>query len=126
MSNLLLQKTPETSKSQEHQLLLEQRLDLRKNGESEKLHFEGETILKPITRTQKRSKIVEISRKFKQLMQKCNINTALNLLTNNMGLGILPLDQKTTSQLVLKNPQKSCLRGYLNQSTNSESPHGLI
>ena len=115
MSNLLLQKTPETSKSQEHQLLLEQRLDLRKNGEFEKLHFEGETILKPITRTQKRSKIVEISRKFKQLMQKCNINTALNLLTNNMGLGILPLDQKTTSQLVLKNPQKSCLRGYLNQ-----------
>ena len=110
MSNLLLQKTPETSKSQEHQLLLEQRLDLRKNSESEKLHFEGETILKPITRTQKRSKIVEISRKFKQLMQKCNINTALNLLTNNMGLGILPLDQKTTSQLVLKNPQNSCLR----------------
>ena len=43
-----------------------------------------------------------------------------------MGLGTLPLDQKTTSQLVLKNPQKSCLRGYLNQWTNNESPHSLI
>ena len=40
MSNLLLQKTPKASKSQQHQLLLEQRLDLRKNGEFEKLHFE--------------------------------------------------------------------------------------
>ena len=35
-------------------------------------------------------------------MQKGNINAALNLLTNNMGHGILPLDQKTVSQLVLK------------------------
>ena len=41
-------------------------------------------------------------------MQKGNISAALNLLTNKMGHGILPLDQKTISQLVLQHPQKSC------------------
>ena len=43
-------------------------------------------------------------------MQKGNINAALNnkLLTNSMGHGILLLDQKTISELVLKHPQKSC------------------
>ena len=40
-------------------------------------------------------------------MQKCNINTVLSLLTNNMGLGVLLLDQKTSSQLALKKSHKS-------------------
>ena len=43
----------------------------------------------------------------KQLMQKCNINTVLNLLRNNIGLGVLLLDQKTSSKLALKNSHKS-------------------
>ena len=41
-------------------------------------------------------------------MQKGNINAALNLLTNNIGHDILPLFQKTISELTLKHPQKSC------------------
>ena len=41
-------------------------------------------------------------------MQKDNINAALNLLTNSIGHDILPLCQKTISQLTLKRPQKSC------------------
>ena len=57
---------------------------------------------------QKPSTIAEVSGKFKQLMQKGEISAALNLLTNKMGHGILPLDLKTISQLVLKHPQKSC------------------
>ena len=40
-------------------------------------------------------------------MQKCNINTVLNLLRNNIGLGVLLLDQKTSSKLALKNSHKS-------------------
>ena len=39
-------------------------------------------------------------------MEKGNINAALNILTNNMSHGTLPLDQKTISQVVVK--QKSC------------------
>ena len=41
-------------------------------------------------------------------MQKDKIIRALILLTNNMGYDILPLDQKTIPQFVLKHPQKSC------------------
>ena len=41
-------------------------------------------------------------------MQKDNINTALNLLTNHTSHGVLSLDQRTISQLVLNHPQKNC------------------
>ena len=67
--------------------------------------MEGETIQKFLTNIQKASTIAETSRKFKRLMQKGNINAALNLLTKSHG--ILPLDQKTISQFVLKHLQKS-------------------
>ena len=97
MPNLLLQKPSKASKSKEHQLSLERRLDLWQNGEFEELPFEGETIQKLLTSVQRPSAIAEISRKFKRLMQKGNISAVLNLLTNNMGHGILPLDQKIIS-----------------------------
>ena len=70
-------------------------------------HFVG-LELKGLKSFQKPSTIAEILRTFKQLMQKGNISAALNLLTNNMDHDILPLDQKTISQLVLNHPQKSC------------------
>ena len=87
---------------------MERRLDLWQNGEIEELLFEGETIQKLLMSVKKPSTIADISRKFKQLMQKGDISAALNLLTKKMGHGILPLDQKTISQLVLKHPQKNC------------------
>ena len=65
------------------------------------LLFEGETIQKLIKMVQKSSTIAEISGKFKQLMKKDTIDTVLNLLTNNMGHGILLLDQKTKQFLDL-------------------------
>ena len=117
MPNLLLQKPSKTSKSKEHQLPLERRLDLWQNSELEELLFKGETIQKLLTSVQKPSTIAKISRKFKQLMQKGDISAALNLLTNKMGHGILPLDQKTISQLVLKHPQKSCAEDILINGT---------
>ena len=49
---------------------MEQHLDLWKKSEFEELLFEGETIQKLLTSVQKPSTIAEISRKFKQLMQK--------------------------------------------------------
>ena len=42
-------------------------------------------------------------------MQKGNISTPLNLVTNKMDHRIVTLDKKTISQFVLKHPQKSCL-----------------
>ena len=55
------------------------------DSEFEELLFEGETIQKLLTSVKKPKTIAEISRKSKQLMQKGNINAALNLLKNNMG-----------------------------------------
>ena len=108
MASLLLQKSSNIPKSNEHQLSSERHLDLWKNGKLEELLLEGKDIQKLIKILRKPSTIAEISRKFKRLMQNGNINAALNLLTNNMDLAILPSDQKTISQLVLKHRQKSC------------------
>ena len=57
MPNLLLQKPSKTSKSKEHQLSLERRLDVWQNREFEKLLFEGDTIQKLLTSVQKPSTI---------------------------------------------------------------------
>ena len=105
--NLLFPKLSKTSKSKEHQLSLEWHLDLQKNDEFKELFLEDESIQKLLKIVQKPSTIAEISTKFKQLMQKDKIIRALILLTNNMGYDILPLDQKTIPQFVLKHPQKS-------------------
>ena len=47
-------------------------------------------------------KIAKISLKFKNLMSKGNVNGALELLTNNMLSGILPLNKETLELLVQK------------------------
>ena len=55
------------------------------DSEFEELLFEDETIQKLLTSVKKPTTIAKISSKFKQLMQKGNINAALNLPKNNMG-----------------------------------------
>ena len=85
MSNLLLQKPSKNPKSKDYQLVLERRLELWRKGELEELYFEGETIQASLKTLQKPSLIAEILKKFKQYMTKGNINSALNLLTNNDG-----------------------------------------
>ena len=55
--------------------------------------------------TGERSKdIAKISVKFKELMQKGNVNGALKLLSNEMSNDILPLTEETLSQLEIKHP----------------------
>ena len=49
--------------------------------------------------------IVKISSKFKDLMQKGNVNGALKLLTNNMSNGILTLTDETLQLLHAKHPE---------------------
>ena len=44
MPNLLLQKPSKTSKSKDHQLALERRLELWHKGEFEELYFKSKTI----------------------------------------------------------------------------------
>ena len=49
--------------------------------------------------------IEKLSSKFKELMQKSNVNGVLRSLTNNMSNGILPLSDKTLQVLSLKHPE---------------------
>ena len=49
--------------------------------------------------------IERLSSKFKQLMQKSNVNGGLRLLTNNMSNGILPLSDETLQILSWKHPE---------------------
>ena len=103
--NLLLQKPSKNSKSKDHQLALERRLELWHKGEFEELYIEGKTIQASLKTTQNPSSIAEISKKFKQEMAKGNINSALKLLTNNMENRILPLNKDTLSKLIQKHPK---------------------
>ena len=94
MSNLLLQKPSKISKSKDHQLALEHRLERCRKGEFEELHFEGGTIQASLRIIQKSSSVAEISRKFKQHMAKGNINT------NNKENEVLPLNKDILSKLI--------------------------
>ena len=50
--------------------------------------------------------IAKMSLKFKNLMSKGNVNGALNLLTDNMHSGILPLNKETQELLVHSEPSE--------------------
>ena len=88
MSNFLLEKSSKNSKFKDHQLALERRLELWHKGKFEELYFGGETIQVSLKTIQNTSSIAEILKKFKKYMMKGNINSALNLLTNNMENGV--------------------------------------
>ena len=105
MPNLLLQKPSINSKSKDHQLALERRLELWHKGEFEELYIEGETIQASLKTIQNPSSIAETLEKIKQYMAKGNINSALKLLRNNMENGILPINKDTLSKLIQKHPK---------------------
>ena len=63
---------------------------------------EDETIQASLKPIQKPSLIAEILKMFKQYMAIGNILSALNLLTNNVENGVLPLNKDTLSKLIQK------------------------
>ena len=93
MPALLLQKQNKNSKAKEHVAALERRLELWENGYTIELLSEGESIQEMLLTGERPKNIAKISVKFKELMQKCNVNEALKLLTNQMSNGILPLTE---------------------------------
>ena len=97
MPNLLLQKPSKNSKSKDHQLALERHLELWHKGEFEELYFEDETIQACLKTTQYRRSLSN--------MAKGNIISAVNLLTNNMENGVLPLNKDTLSKFIQKYPK---------------------
>ena len=68
------------------------------------LLYEGLAIQERLRTLNTSMNIGKISSKFKQLMQKGNVNGALKLLTNNISNGIFSLTEATLQLLELKHP----------------------
>ena len=81
MQALLLQKPNKNSKAKDHVAALERRLE---NGNIIKLLNEEQSIQERLPTGETPKDIAKISVKFKELMQKGNVNGALKLLTNEM------------------------------------------
>ena len=81
MLALLLQKPNKNSKAKDHVAALERRLE---NGNIIKLLNEEQSIQERLPTGETPKDIAKISVKFKELMQKGNVNGALKLLTNEM------------------------------------------
>ena len=64
-----------------------------------KIFHEGETIQKNLTEQLTKRDIGKILKKFAALMRKGNVNAAINLLTESMRNGILPLNNETLNLL---------------------------
>ena len=102
MPNLLLQKPSKNSKVKDDLTALERRMQSWLEGDVMALLNEGETIQKNLTQQLTKGDIGKISKKFAALMRKGNVNAAINLLTENMRNGILPLNNETLNLLRLK------------------------
>ena len=81
MLALLLQKPNKNSKAKDHVAAVERRLE---NGNIIKLLNEEQSIQERLPTGETPKDIAKISVKFKELMQKGNVNGALKLLTNEM------------------------------------------
>ena len=84
LPGLLQQKPSRKSKSKDHLKSLENRMKLWHAGEIMKLLKEAETIQKDLRASNTPSTIAEISKKFTREMRKGNVNSATNLLADNM------------------------------------------
>ena len=96
MPALLLQKPSKTSKAKDHLRALERRIRLWEEGNIIELVNESKAIQERLPSNNTPMNIEKLSLKFKQLMQRGNVNRALRLLTNNMSNGVLPLSKETS------------------------------
>ena len=104
---------------------------LWERSKTKSLLLEAETIRQRLTSNNDLENVAVVSKKFEKhgkgkRMGKGNTNGALNLLTNNMTNGILPLDEKTLNSLKHKHPQSQL--AYEETLINGEPPiiHPII
>ena len=101
---LLLQKPGKTLKAKDHLKALEKRVRFWKEENITELVNESKSMQYRLPSTKKKKSQMNIekpSSKFKQLMQKSNVNSTLRLLANDMSNGILQLSDETLQILGL-------------------------
>ena len=110
MPHLLLQKPCKESKAKDHSEALKRRMAFWQRGDLDSIFRECETIQKRMKKSAPSNSIEAISKKFATLMKKGNVSAAVELLTNSMEGGILPLTDETMQLLQSKHPAaKECL-----------------
>ena len=83
---------------------IERKFDIWKDGDINDLLEEGNVIQDRLKFNERRNHTVQISKKFKQQVQKDNDNGARKVLTNNVTGGVSPLTDETLQLLKLKYP----------------------
>ena len=83
---------------------IERKFDIWKDGDINDLLEEGNVIQDYLKFNERRNHTVQISKKFKQQVQKDNDNGARKVLTNNVTGGVSPLTDETLQLLKLKHP----------------------
>ena len=126
MPALLLQKPSKKSKSKDHLRALERRLNLWVEGELLELFNESLAIQERLKPPAVKADISSISKKFRLLMQKGDVNGALRLLTNNMSNGILPLNDDTLLLLEQKHPKEGEVREEALLDQPFERIHSIV
>ena len=97
MPNLLLQKSSKNPKTKDHLTALERRMQSWLKGDLIELLHEGDD-------TEELKATINERRYWEALMRKGNVNAAINLLTEIMRNGILPLSNETLNLLRLTHP----------------------
>ena len=99
-----LQKPHQKSKAKEHQVCLEKRLKLWRNGKIDCLLREGRMIQRRIQKSC-RNDPPNKAKIFAKLVMEGQINSALRYLSENDGGGVLPLTDDVLQQLREKHPE---------------------
>ena len=109
MPALLLQKPSKSSKSKDHTIALERRIKLWKDGEFLQLYNEAYALQQRLPNITTKRDITALSRRFRDMMQKGNVNGAIKLFTNNMQGGVLPLTNEVINLLRSKHPDSEAV-----------------
>ena len=80
-------------------------MEMWHKGQIDLLMNEAETLQSRLPKIEGKRDIASISKRFQAQMEKGNVNGAIRIVTNNMGGGILPLNDETLSLLEQKYPE---------------------
>ena len=105
ISALLLQKPSKFSKLNEHLEALTRQLSLWNEGRVDEILYEDQNIHDRLEAPGNTISIIKISKKFKFLISKGNVNGAFKLSTNSIPNGICPLSNKTLDLLKQEHPE---------------------
>ena len=127
MPSLLLQKSSHQNKAKNDSVHLNRRLLIWAKGDILELLKEGETIQSRLLVPTRSVKSIEnISKQFATLMKNGNVTAAVNLITDNMKNGILPLSDETMTLLQEKHPEGAELDRTTITSTINPEAHPIV